>query len=198
MPTSQAFTAFEGLRRLASGGLEAVSLVVAEAIARTSEPVLVFDDRTGRQVDLDLRGSRDDIRAWARAQAAPIQEPDGPLPPSRRGRGRPRLGVVGKEVTLLPRHWAWLDAQPGGASAALRRLVEQARKEGTDRDRTREARDAAYRFLAAIAGNLPGYEEMLRALYRGDRAAFRAAMEGWPEDVVDQAIKLAAEAFGEG
>jgi len=200
MTTTQdahAFTAFEGFRRLASGSLETVSVTAAEAVTRGNEAVLVFDDRTGRQVDLDLRGSSDEIRAWARGQAARLSGPDEIAHPSRRGRGRPRLGVVGKEVTLLPRHWAWLDVQPGGASATLRRLVEQARKDSPDRDRTRDARDATYRFLAAIAGNLPGYEEALRALYRGDPGGFRAAMEPWPRDIVDQAAKLAAEAFGE-
>ncbi len=198
-PSSQGFTAFEGLRRLASGSLDAVSVAAAAAVARSNDTVLVFDDRTGRQVDLDLRGSPDQIRARAQAQAAAqLHNPDEPPHPSRRGRGRPRLGVVGKEVTLLPRHWAWLDAQPGGASATLRRLVEQARKTSTGRDRTREGRDATYRFLTAIAGNLPGYEEALRALFRGERGAFCAAMERWPEDVVGQAIKLASEAFGEG
>ena len=91
-----------------------------------------------------------------------------------RGRGRPKLGVVAREVTLLPRHWDWLNSQSGGASVALRKLVEAARLAGDDKDRTRHAQEAAYRFMTALAGNLPGYEEATRALYAADPARFDA------------------------
>ena len=108
-----------------------------------------------------------------------------------RGRGRPRLGVVAREVTLLPRHWDWLGLQPGGASVALRRLVEEARRASGDRDRVRAAQDAAYCFISAIAGNLPGFEEAARALFAYDRRRFADLIAGWPEDVRDYAIQLA-------
>jgi hypothetical protein len=122
--------------------------------------IRAYDDEDGRVVDLDYRNS---------AAAEPV-----------RGRGRPRLGVVAREVTLLPRHWDWLSAQPGGASAALRRLVETARKAPPGPE---ARRDAAYRFMADRCGDRPGYEEALRALYRGDRARFDSLVAAWPEDV---------------
>jgi hypothetical protein len=142
--------------------------------------VLVFDDSTGEQVEIDLR---------ARAVVAKPQA-DAP-----RGRGRPRLGVVAREVTLLPRHWAWLGEQPGGASVALRKLVEAARRENAGRDRVRRARDAAYRFMSAMAGNLAGFEESIRALFAGDRVRFEEMVAGWPGDVREHASAMAEVAF---
>jgi hypothetical protein len=116
---------------------------------------------------------------------------DHPAAPEPRGRGRPKLGVVAREVTLLPRHWDWLATQPGGASVALRKLVEEARRTGGDRDRSRAARDAAYHFMSAMAGNLPGFEEASRALFADDRRRFAGLIAGWPDDVRDHAVKLA-------
>jgi hypothetical protein len=92
---------------------------------------------------------------------------------------------------LLPRHWDWLATQPGGASVALRKLVEEARRTGGDRDRSRAARDAAYHFMSAMAGNLPGFEEASRALFADDRRRFAGLIAGWPDDVRDHAVKLA-------
>ena len=112
-------------------------------------------------------------------------------PAEPRGRGRPKLGVVAREVTLLPRHWEWLNAQPGGASVALRKLVEQARRANGDADRQRTARDAAYHFMSAMAGNLPDFEEAARALFADDRRAFVALVAAWPADIRDHVIKLA-------
>jgi hypothetical protein len=111
--------------------------------------------------------------------------------PEPRGRGRPKLGVVAREVTLLPRHWEWLGAQPGGASVALRKLVEEARRASGDRDRSRAARDAAYHFMSVMAGNLPGFEEASRALFANDRRRFVELIAGWPGDVRDHIVKLA-------
>jgi len=136
---------------------------------------LVFDDRSGRQVDLDTRG--------VLPTDVPSTEP--------RGRGRPKLGVVAREVTLLPRHWDWLSHQPGGASVALRRLVDEARKTSGDRDRVRGAQEAAYNFMSAMAGNLPGFEEAARALFAYDRRKFANLIATWPPDVRDHAVKLA-------
>jgi hypothetical protein len=112
-----------------------------------------------------------------------------------RGPGRPRLGVVAREVTLLPRHWEWLGEQPGGASAALRRIVDEARRGSHDKDRVRKAQEAAYRFLSAMAGDLPGFEEANRALFAGDAARFEREVAGWPSDVRDHATTLARAAF---
>ncbi len=183
-------TAFQGLRRIASGPLSEVALAVKAAQdGDPSTPLLTFDDTTGRVIDLDLRGTAEEVAA----RFAPPRPTEGETAP--RGRGRPKLGVIAREVTLLPRHWEWLGAQPGGASVALRRLVEQARQTGGESVRRREAQEAAYRFLSSLAGDAPGYEEALRALFAGDRRAFTAILEPWPADVRDHALRLAARAF---
>ena len=181
---TETFTAFEGERRLVSGPLAEVALAVKRVEGRTSAPVAVFSDSTGRAVDLDLRGSDEDVVARLAETLAPAAE-------TPRGRGRPRLGVVAREVTLLPRHWEWLNAQPGGASVALRKLVEEARRANGDRDRQRAARDAAYHFMSAMAGNLPNFEEASRALFADDRRRFVGHIAGWPTDIRDHVVKLA-------
>jgi hypothetical protein len=190
MSGPEIFTAFEGSRRLVSGPLAEVALVVKRAERRASEPVTIFSDVTGRAIDLDLRGSDEEILErlpQARTAAvAPDVAPTGP-----RGRGRPRLGVVAREVTLLPRHWEWLNAQPGGASVALRKLVESARRASSDMDRSRTARDAAYHFMAAMAGNLPGFEEASRALFADDHQKFAGLIAAWPDDIRDHVARLA-------
>jgi hypothetical protein len=158
-------TAFLEDRMIASGGRGEVTRAIEERYAASDHAAIrVFDDDSGRIADLDY---------WDAVGTAP--------PPPPRGRGRPRLGVAAREVTLLPRHWQWLAGQPGGASATLRRLVEEARRSGADQVRAR--RDAAYRFMTAMCGDRPGYEEALRALYRGDDAAFAARIAAWPDDV---------------
>jgi len=184
------FTAFEGQRRLAAGALAEVALAVKRAEQqRAVDPIVIFSDATGRAIDLDLRGDADAILARlpkpasARAEAEAQSEP--------RGRGRPKLGVVAREVTLLPRHWEWLNGQPGGASVALRKLVEQARRANGDAERHRAARDAAYHFMSAIAGNLPGFEEASRALFADDRRSFTRLIASWPADIRDHVVKLA-------
>jgi hypothetical protein len=183
------FTAFEGQRRLLSGPLAEVALLVKQAERRAAAPVAIFSDATGRAIDLDLRGSDDDIVARLPPTAAPAAPEEAPIEP--RGRGRPKLGVVAREVTLLPRHWEWLNAQPGGASVSLRKLVEAARRANGDKDRSRAARDAAYHFMSAMAGNLPNFEDASRALFADDRRQFAALIAAWPDDVRDHIVRLA-------
>jgi hypothetical protein len=153
--------------------------------------VLIFDDATAQTIEIDFRGSAADVGARLAQRtdlAAPTQEIEAP-----RGPGRPKLGVVAREVTLLPRHWDWLASQPGGASVALRKLVEHARRENGDKDRVRIAREVAYRFIAAMAGDLRDVEEVARALFAGDAARFYSLVATWPEDIRDHAVKLAAD-----
>jgi hypothetical protein len=156
-------------------------------VKNASGPVSIFDD-FGRAIDIDTRGTDEQIVARLAPDVTPgLPEPNGDT----RGRGRPKLGVIAREVTLLPRHWDWLNSQPGGASVALRRLVDDARRTSGDRDRTRAAQEAAYRFMSAIAGNLPGFEEAARALFANDRRKFGERIAAWPPDVRDHAIHLA-------
>lgn len=206
MTPDASYTAFDGHRRIASGSLEAIALVVKRAIeSGAAGPVLIFDDATGRSVDLDTRGSDEEVVGRLTRRTA-VNEPAGAgrlpslLPDSvktdagasaPRGRGRPKLGVVPREVTLLPRHWDWLATQPGGASVALRKLVEQARRTHAETDRHRRARERAYHFMSAMAGDMPGFEEAARALFAVDERRLRELVAGWPDDVCDHTIALA-------
>lgn len=191
-------TAFEGSRRIASGELRHVALITRNALDRGSGlPILVFDDRTSQQIALDLRGSAADLMTrLANGAGSLLQTAGEAAPPSpRSGPGRPKLGVVAREVTLLPRHWQWLAAQPGGASVALRKLVEDARRVRVGSDRTRDAQESAYRFLSAMAGDMPGFEDATRALFAADEPRFEEHIADWPDDVREHAQMLAVDAF---
>ncbi len=188
-------TAFAGTRCIASGQLEQVAAKAKEVIDHGERaPILIFDDGTSQPIEVDFRGTAADVLSrLARMEGAATgcaPEVEGP-----RGPGRPKLGVVAREVTLLPRHWDWLNAQPGGASVALRKLVETARRANEGKDRVRQAHEAAYRFMSAMAGNEPGFEEAARALFANDQRRFDQMTESWPIDVRSHARKLAASAF---
>lgn len=183
----QTYTVFAGGRRVATGSLTDVALAAKAAIEQMPEiTTLVFDDTTGTVIDLDLRGSAAEIAA--RYAALTMAEETAF---STRGRGRPKLGVIAREVTLLPRHWDWLAAQPGGASQALRRLVDEARHADGGRTERRRMQEAAYRFMAAVAGDLPGFEMAARALFAADQPQFSAIVATWPQDISSYAQKLA-------
>jgi hypothetical protein len=190
--TTKGYTAFVGAQRIAAGSLSDVVIAVKSRTPLADEPsVLIFSDDTGQVVDVDYRGSEEEIRT----RLTPVAD-DAPAPAlTPRGRGRPRLGVVAREVTLLPRHWEWLSKQPGGASAAVRRLVDGARQQNTDKDRVRQAQETAYRFMSAMAGNEPGFEEATRALFAGNEARFTELTEAWPRDVREYARTSASRAF---
>lgn len=175
---SQTYAVFDGASLIVSGEI-AEAAVACRRAEVDGRPVLAFAP-DGRQIDFDVRGTEEEVRA---RHASPAPEP--------RGRGRPRLGVTAREVTLLPRHWDWLGGQPGGASVALRRLVDQARNADDAPQRRRAAKDAAYRFMTAMAGNLPGFEDAIRALYADDRARMAALTATWPRDIHDHALALA-------
>lgn len=188
-------TAFVGDRLIARGALSDVAHKLASL--GDDAPPLVFHDGSGRVVDLDLRGGPDSAAArYAEGAAASSDEPGGVPAAAARGRGRPRLGVVAREVTLLPRHWEWLAAQPGGASQVLRRLVEEARRADETRGRPRAARDAAYRVMAVLAGDRQGFEEASRALFAGDGDRFAELAGEWPADIAAYLSGLAEGAFG--
>jgi hypothetical protein len=181
--------AFEGVRQIATGPLSYVAAMVKQAADRGGPgPILVWEAETARPVELDLRGTVGQV-----LERIPAGEPAPEA--AKRGPGRPKLGVVAREVTLLPRQWEWLNGQPGGASVALRRLVDEARKTSGGRDEKRTRQEAAYRFMTAMAGNEAHYEEATRALFAGDAGRFEAATADWPQDVRVQAERFAAKAF---
>jgi uncharacterized protein len=189
--------AFVGARRIASGTPRDVASRVKGFVELNSDAmVLVFDAVSSRPIELDLRGSLSNVlkRLPADSSAGLVPDSDAQLPTVRTP-GRPKLGVVAREVTLLPRHWEWLSRQPGGASVALRKLVEQGQRARKHDDEVREAREAAYRFMSAIAGNEPGFEEATRALYADDPERLRQFTSTWPRDIRLHAQQLADEAF---
>jgi hypothetical protein len=183
------YTAFAGIRRIASGDLASVAAETKAALDQgESASVLILDDETCRVAEVDFRGTVEDVVARLRE---PADKPES------RGPGRPKLGVVAREVTLLPRHWEWLNAQPGGASVALRKLVEEARRSNESKDRVRQARETLYRFMSMLAGDEAGFEEASRALFAGDQTLFMALIRLWPKDLRAHAEKLAGAAFAD-
>ena len=179
MTAESNYVVFAGTRRVAAGQLRDVLPVLKRRFDHNRSDVgLVFEVETGRQVDFDLRGT-------------PAEILDRALPSPQRGRGRPTLGVVSREVSLLPRHWAWLEEQSAGISGALRRLVEQAMRSEPGKQRARRARDALSRFLYSMAGDRPNYEEAARALFDGDLARFEQLVRRWPKDIRDHAVAQA-------
>ncbi|MCX5513237.1 DUF2239 domain-containing protein [Kaistia algarum] len=192
-------TAFCGLKRVASGLAGDVAVAVKGLVDR-GETVAIFDDATSRPIEIDFRGTAEEVRARIDTEPETVEavaktEPADMDIPAARGRGRPKLGVVAREVTLLPRHWEWLGRQPGGASVALRKLVDEARRVHGERDRKRDAQEAANRFMMAMAGDQPRFEDASRALFASDAEAFDALTELWPADIRDHSRGLAAAAF---
>jgi hypothetical protein len=184
MDSARTVTAFIGARRVATGPLPAVLRKVKPLADRgDAEPVLFFEDDTGLQVDFDFSGTVEEVVA----RAIPVAAPPGP--------GRPKLGVVSREVSLLERHWAWLEAQPQGISAALRRLVDEARKLDPEKDSARRAIEATSRVMTALAGNRRGFEEASRALFARDQKRFEALIRRWPKDVSAHLRRLVGRAM---
>ncbi|MEP7044045.1 MAG: DUF2239 family protein [Dokdonella sp.] len=195
-----ACTAFAGSRRLAAGNVLEVALCVKAAIqADRSLSVLVFNDHDGMPIDLNLSGGQTALRKRYGRVGIGVEGTNIEATSDRpkRGRGRPRLGVVAREVTLLPRHWDWLAGQAGGASVALRKLVEHARRTHAEADLRRNAQEATYRVMGAIAGDAKGFEEATRALFAGDHKGFARRTASWPDDIRDYLDRLAAAAFAQ-
>jgi hypothetical protein len=179
MNPSSFLVAFDGAQRIATGSRAEIAQKVSTYLrAKPQAQPLFFDTETGRQTDLDWRSPL--------AEAPKAK----PAPRLRAGKGRPKLGVVAKEVTLLPRHWDWLARQPGGASVTLRKLIERASKDPAPAEKQRARAEAAYHFMHAVAGNLPGFEEASRQLFAGNIWGLSATIAKWPGDIADQVLAL--------
>ena len=193
---AQTFTVFCGQQKIGHGPIAEAALVYKHSIESNGVDFpLIFDDSTGRTIDFDYRGPDEVVanrvqRMWPTPTANAPEAPGETLA-DRALRGRPKLGVVAREVTLLPRHWDWLASQPGGASVALRRLVDGARKANVYKDNLRKAQERAYNFVSAMAGDLPGFEDATRALFAGDWEGFAEKTDGWPTDIRLHTLKLA-------
>lgn len=180
-PLSKTCTVFDGTRRVATGPLSQVAASFKKALDKGGASVFLFDDATGRAFDIDIRGSEEEMLARLRHSFPSSDDVRGP--------GRPKLGVVSREVTLLPSQWDWLGAQPGGASVTLRKLVDEARR--SPRARARAARDAAYGFMSAMAGDREGFEEASRALFADDKDKLNSLMAKWPKDIREHVLRVA-------
>ncbi len=183
-------TAFQGDRLIATGSISNVLPLVKEVTDRDeAETMLIFDDLTGAQIDFDLHGTIDKVLAKAANHnlfttgIQPVLQKAAP--------GRPKLGVTAREVTLLPRHWSWLETQPNGVSAALRRLIEETMKRSPEVEKIRLARDAAAKVMWVLGGNLPDFEEASRLLYRGDIEGFTSLIRRWPPDIQHYLLRIA-------
>jgi len=179
MKQEKTYSSFAGSRRIAGGPLPTLLRETKAYLEQASDPqVLIFEDQTGQQVDFDFSGSLSEVLARVE-----------PVAPARPRPGRPKLGVVSREVSLLPRHWEWLEAEPQGISAALRRLVDEAKRKNPGEQRARQAREAVSKFLSAIAGNFEHFEEATRALFAKDNARFAELIHDWPEDIRRHALR---------
>jgi hypothetical protein len=195
-PASEAgYIAFEGDRRIGSGDLREVARAARLSLGRhPNASILIFNGQTSAVVEVDFRGSVDDVLARIPHSEPPAADEVTSVA-APRGPGRPKLGVVAREITLLPRHWDWLAHQKGGASVVIRRLVDEARRNGDDDNRVRLAQEAAYRFMSVMAGNRPHYEEAIRALFANDAPRLATLIAEWPADVRDHVARLAQSAF---
>jgi len=183
-------SAFAGFNRIASGTLEIVAASVKQHMeVDPTAAILIFDNLQAKQIELDLRGTLADVLA-----SIPPSTPEEPHNLSK-GPGRPKLGVIAREVTLLPRHWQWLSEQEGGASVALRKLVDDARRRNESADNQRHSREATYRFMHSMAGDQPDFEEAARALFAGDKDLFQRKTSRWPDDLVSYLREISIAAF---
>jgi uncharacterized protein len=187
-------TAFLGTTIVAEGTLPEVARKVKKIMEREeNEEILIFDDSTSELIEVDFRGTWENVlQKLKKNETQATQEP---AENTSHGPGRPKLGVISREVSLLPRHWDWLNTQPGGASATLRKLVEEAKRMNRDRDKIRHSQEITYKFLVAMAGDMAGFEEATRALFAGDYDRFENQIAAWPTDIRNYADKLSATAF---
>jgi len=195
MSTSTTTIAFAGDDQIATGDLRDVATAVkTHADQDPTATILIFDAVTSERIELDLRGTTADVLARLPAMSEQPTETEEPIAAPATA-GRPKLGVVAREVTLLPRHWDWLATQPGGASVALRKLVDAARHANAEKDRIREAQESAYRFMTVMAGDRPGFQEAIRALFAGDRERLDTLIAPWPRDIRVHVSELASVVF---
>lgn len=200
--SKETFAAFAGKKMIAAGDLFEVAEIAKSVIdGGELEFIHIFNDADAQPVEIDFRGSTQDVIGRLEKQQKLAQASSSNVTSSikddeqARGPGRPKLGVVAREITLMPRHWEWLNSQPGGASVALRKLVDEARHANAGKDSVRQSQEKAYRFMSAMAGNLPGFEEASRALFSGDEQKFLEHTSSWPLDISKYSLKLASQAL---
>ena len=184
------YTVFDGFKIVSQGNIEEVAIATKKYLKKEdSARILIFSDLSGKQMDLDLSGTDKDVtdRLSVYKTADTTSSGTGP--------GRPKMGVKPREVSLLPTHWEWLSTQSGGASATIRRLVDEKMKTAAPKDKIKKTQETVYTFLNSIAGDLENFEDAIRFLYRQDEAKFKEAIAAWPKDLKKHTLALASEAF---
>lgn len=193
MNTKETYTVFEKHSLLFRGTLREVVLKVKKHLGKEANSlVLIFSDTTGKTMDVNFQGNEKEVLKRLEVYFAQDEEKDTVGP------GRPKLGVISREVSLLPRHWEWLANQPGGASSALRKLVDEAKGNPASASNVKQLQERAYRFMSVVAGDLAGYEGALRALYRGDHKNFSLHIREWPKDVKAHLLQMTRPIFKAG
>ncbi|MCH7331632.1 DUF2239 family protein [Acinetobacter modestus] len=171
MNTQMTYTAFLNEQCLASGLLADVAIAIQQHANQSNSTILIFNDQTGRQIDLDLSGSEQNIQQRY-AEPEMVKKV-----------GRPKLGVISREITLQQKHWDWLDQQSSSASAVIRKLIDKELNDPNSESNRMLAKQATDRFMSAMLGNMPNYEEATRALYQGDREVFLDLIRDYPKDI---------------
>jgi hypothetical protein len=191
MNKEETYTAFDGTTCLFRGAFQDVMLKVKQQMGRANHTsILIFSDATGKTMDFNFEGGTKDVLKRLEVYVSKEEQSQGSLGP-----GRPKLGVTSREVSLLPRHWEWLATQSGGASATLRKLVDEAKKKTLAKVSLKQAQERVYRFMSVIAGDSAGYEEALRALYKRDQKGFLLHIRDWPRDIKSHVVELAKPVF---
>lgn len=191
MKNTHTYSAFENNQLICQGPLNEVILKIKKSIGKEEHTsALIFSDESGRTLDFNFRGTEKEV-----LKRLEIYLPENQKEEVSSGPGRPKLGVVSREVSLLPRHWEWLATQKGGASVTLRNLVEEARKKSTHVDDGKQSQESTYQFMTVMAGDLENYEEALRALFKKDKKTFLKNIQGWPKDIKDYITKKSKPVF---
>jgi hypothetical protein len=190
------YTAFENHQRIAQGTLIEIATAIKKRLGKASHgDAILFSDATGKVMEINFQGNLKTVLQRLAVFQTDTKNPETKNVETQPGPGRPKLGVVSREISLLPNQWEWLASQPGGASPVLRRLVDEARRKANTEPTPAQLQEKAYRFLSVIAGDLPLYEEALRALYQSDQKKFITAMKSWPEAISSYALALTGTLF---
>lgn len=190
MKDQNSYSVFEGTKLFFQGPLDEVVLKIKKRLGKANHgDILIFSNFTGKVIDFNFHGTEKDI-----VRRLEVFVSEGDLKPSA-GPGRPKLGVMSREVSLLPRHWEWLATQSGGASAALRALVTEAIRKESGSVSIKQAQERTYKFMSVMGGDLKGYEEALRALYKKDVEKFISHIDEWPRDIKNHTKDLAEPVF---
>lgn len=170
MNTKNTYTAFVGNTRLITDSLLNVALAIKNQ-QHDSAPILIFEDQTGKQIDVNITGSESDIQQRY-AELETVKKV-----------GRPKLGVISREITLQQKHWDWLDLQNSSASAVIRKLIDQELNNAQSESNIMMTKQTTDRFMSAMLGNMPNYEEATRALYQGNKEGFLELIQDYPNDL---------------